>query len=186
MKDIYIATSNPRKAVESGLILEEYGFKLKIAKVNLSESLTVDVDEIIKKKIIDAFSIIKRPVFVEHGGLYIDALDGLPGGLSKPIVFILKNKLCDIIPVSESRNAEASLQIAYCDGMKIHYFQSSIKGKISLKPKGSREYYYDEIFIPDCSDKTFAEMSLEEKNNISHVKAVYGAFGQFLKDKYTP
>jgi XTP/dITP diphosphohydrolase len=175
-----MVTSNYEKGVESAMILSRFGLNLVVINEAISEALSVDVDEIIKKKAVSAFQIVGRPVFVEHGGLYIDALEGLPGGLSKPIVHILKEKICKLIPSDESRNAMARLCIAYCDGRKIHTFDGRIKGKIALEPKGQRDYYYDSIFIPDGCNQTFAEMTREEKNRISHVREAYSLFGEFL------
>src|ERR1043165_3340180 len=133
MTNIYMVTSNYEKGVESAMILSRFGLNLVVINEAISEALSVDVDEIIKKKAVSAFQIVGRPVFVEHGGLYIDALEGLPGGLSKPIVHILKEKICKLIPSDESRNAMARLCIAYCDGRKIHTFDGRIKGKIALE-----------------------------------------------------
>ena len=48
------------------------------------------------------------------------------------------------------------------------YFDGIISGKISIKPLGALGFHYDPIFIPDGSNKTFAEMSAAEKNKISH------------------
>ena len=59
-------------------------------------------------------------------------------------------------------------------------FEGKINGKISIKPKGSNGFGYDPIFIPQGYEKTFAEMTIKEKNTISHRKIALMKLESFL------
>jgi XTP/dITP diphosphohydrolase len=72
-----------------------------------------------------------------------------------------------------NRNARFITVIALIKDGKEYLFEGEIKGKISFEKKGANGFGYDPLFIPDGMDKTFAELSKEEKNAISHrAKAV--------------
>ena len=69
------------------------------------------------------------------------------------------------------KNTNAFFKTSICLTLKTnHYivFEGVIKGNISLKPKGKNGFGYDPIFIPLGHNKTFAEMTMEEKNSFSH------------------
>jgi XTP/dITP diphosphohydrolase len=69
----------------------------------------------------------------------------------------------------ENRNACFKTVLAYIDNLgEEHYFEGKIEGKITKEKRGDEGFGYDPIFIPKGYDKTFAELSLEEKGKISH------------------
>ncbi|SVB38387.1 uncharacterized protein METZ01_LOCUS191241 [marine metagenome] len=73
--------------------------------------------------------------------------------------------------VKDTNNFNAFFQTSICLSLntKQHiFFNGIVKGKISHEIKGLNGFGYDPIFIPDCDKRTLAEMSLEEKNAISH------------------
>ena len=55
-----------------------------------------------------------------------------------------------------------------------------MQGQIAKAPRGSRDYYYDSIFIPSGHTKTYAEMTIAEKTAISHVRIAYEKFAEYL------
>ncbi len=183
MRTVFLATGNPEKSIEGGLILAEFGIRIEVVRVELKEVLSLDESLVIREKVKSAFSQVLEPVYVDHGGLYIKYLNDLPGALSKPIVDALKTDLCKIIPPGADRSACASLSLGYCDGRRIHVFSDDIQGAISKEPRGARDYYYDQIFIPNGQSKTYAEMTIEEKNKMSHLRGVYRQFGRFLSNE---
>jgi XTP/dITP diphosphohydrolase len=63
---------------------------------------------------------------------------------------------------------------------KQYFFEGICKGTIGFEPKGDKGFGYDPIFIPQGSDKTFAEMSMEEKNQYSHRKKAMDKLVTFL------
>src|SRR5215208_3780506 len=76
-------SSNPNKVTEANAILSGAGFDLIAVEKKLDEIQSDNVELLVRDKCIKAFRLIGRPVFVEHTGLYIEALNGFPGGLTQ-------------------------------------------------------------------------------------------------------
>jgi non-canonical purine NTP pyrophosphatase (RdgB/HAM1 family) len=88
----------------------------------------------------------------------------LPGALIK---FFVKNisleKICSLI--KENRKAKTITCIVFFDGEKEIIAKGETKGSIALKPRGNNGFGWDPIFIPEGIDKTFAELTSEEKQS---------------------
>ena len=81
--EIRFATKNPHKAREVQAILGDIGVSIVHAPIKIHEIQTEDIQDIVRDKLLKAFNQIGRPVFIEHTGLYIDSLQGFPGGLTQ-------------------------------------------------------------------------------------------------------
>ena len=80
------------------------------------------------------------------------------------------------------RRALFSTVIAFIDeSHNEHIFRGEVKGKISWEPRGSNGFGYDPVFIPEDGTKTFAEMTDEEKNTISHRGRALRTFVKYLR-----
>ena len=112
--------------------------------------------------------------FADDTGLEVFALDGEPGVYSaryagperdsqKNMALLLEN-----LQGKDSRAARFRTVITLIKEGKTHQFEGIVKGKIKENYQGNEGFGYDPIFIPEGYDKTFAEMSMEEKNKISH------------------
>jgi XTP/dITP diphosphohydrolase len=131
-----------------------------------------------------AFSKIGRELFVEHTGLKLKALNGLPGGLTQVFWDSLKaDKTSELFGSDEENTVEAVTDLCYIDGKQFHEFRGVISGRISKQPRGSRDFQWDCVFIPDKQDQTFAEMGSEEKNKISMRRKALDAFAEFLRQR---
>lgn len=126
--------------------------------------------------------------FGDDSGLEIDALDGEPGvysarysgsrDMEKNIDLVL-DKLKD----KSDRNARFKTVISlYLNGEQ-YFFEGTVEGRIIDTRTGTEGFGYDPIFISNGYDKTFAEMSLEEKNKISHRSKAVAALVAFLKEQ---
>lgn len=84
----------------------------------------------------------------------------------------------------DERSARFKCAIAYIDenGEK-HIFEGTCEGKISTEIRGNTDFCYDYIFMYKNQDKTFAEISLEEKNKVSHRKVAVDKLVKFLNEK---
>jgi len=175
--EIYFVTSNKNKLKEFEEIL---GFKLKNISLDLKEIQSIDAKEVVIYKAKEAFKIIKKPVIVEDSALYFEAWNGLPGALIKLFESKIGYKtLCKIL--GKNRKAKAQTVIGYFDGRNYKNFIGEIEGKISFKPKGKNGFGWDVIFIPKGHQKTFAQMSQKEKNEISMRKIALERFKEFCK-----
>ena len=121
------------------------------------------------------YNQFKIPCFSDDSGICINALKGRPGVKSKRYFSNFKNKkelFNHIISNAKHfQNFDAYFITTICLTLKKgHYifFEGKICGKISNRPKGVNGFGYDPIFIPKYEKKTFAEMSIYKKNQLSH------------------
>jgi non-canonical purine NTP pyrophosphatase (RdgB/HAM1 family) len=105
-------------------------------------------------------------LIVEDTSLYIEDLKSLPGPLIKWFLKTLGEEgIFNLL--KDNYKAEAKTIIGYAKNKDdIYFFEGSIKGSI-VSPRGSNGFGWDKIFQPDGYDKTFAEMTKEEKSEIS-------------------
>lgn len=112
--------------------------------------------------------------FADDSGLEVDALNGEPGVISARYAGEHKNhaknmeKLLQNLPVDADHSAQFRTVITLVVDGNYKQFEGIIRGKIIREPRGSGGFGYDPIFIPEGYDRTFAEMTIEEKNPISH------------------
>ncbi|MGX1751762.1 non-canonical purine NTP diphosphatase [Sphingobacterium sp. NPDC055346] len=126
--------------------------------------------------------------FGDDSGLEIDALNGEPGvysarysgsrDMEKNIDLVLE-KLQD----QENRRARFKTVISLFLNGEQHFFEGTVEGRIIASRTGTEGFGYDPIFIPEGYDQTFAEMSLEEKNKISHRSQAVAKLVVFLNSK---
>ncbi len=124
--------------------------------------------------------------FAEDTGLEVEALNGAPGVYSARYAGDHKNHSDNINLLLKNlngitnRKARFRTVIALILNGKEYLFEGIINGNIAKKPTGSMGFGYDPVFIADGYDKTFAEISIEEKNNISHRARAFQALKTFL------
>ena len=175
--DIIIATNNAHKVEEFKRILTPLGFNVfslkdKNIKIDVEENgTTFEENAIIKAKAI--YDIVKLPVIADDSGLCVDALNGEPGIFSaryggKDLDQHSKNSLIlKRLEGVENRSARFVCAIAYIDLKgKIHTFVANCEGSIGYEEKGKNGFGYDPLFM--VGDKSFSEVSSEEKDLLSH------------------
>lgn len=176
---LYFITGNKNKFQEARLIIPE----LEQLDVDLPEIQEVDPQVIIEAKLKEASSHQNGQLIVEDTGLYINCLDGLPGPLIKWFhKTIGYPKLAELVMKYPNHQAEAKAVIGYFDQTNIKFFEGKISGQIVL-PRGETNFGWDIIFEPNGFDKTFAQMSIEEKNQISMRRQAFENLKDFLTTK---
>ena len=180
--DIYIVSKNPHKQTElRGYLNTIHNVCIKEYTQEINEIQTVDVDVLIQDKLKKAFNFVKSPVIVEHTGLFLDELDGFPGGLTQPFWDKLKkDKFCSYF---KGTSLKAKTIIGFCDGKRNHFFEGEVKGKVSDEPRGDDSFQWDCVFVPDGYDKTFAELG-DKKLEISMRKIAFDKFKEYLRSNY--
>ena len=181
--ELFFVSSNTHKFREAERILSNLGLEISLFKTTLEEIQSNSLSEIAKRKALDAYSKVQKPVIIEDDGLFIDSLDGFPGPYSSYAYDTIGNKgIIRLLENSESRNAKFVAIIAYCNGVDdVQLFESSIPGKISLSiEKGG--WGYDPIFIPDGESKTYANVS--DKDKFSHRSASLKKFSDWFMHKH--
>lgn len=179
-KIVFFATDNINKFNEARKILAEYKVAVGMLRVKTPEIQNEDLEKIAQRSASDAFARCKLPIIVEDAGLFIEKLNGFPGPYSAYVYKTIGNNgLLKLLEKERKRKAEFKSIIAYRDNnseIPIS-FEGSVNGEITLKEqKKNRKsgFGFDPIFKPEYSNKTFAEMNIEEKNNFSHrAKAIH-------------
>ena len=176
---VFFATGNLHKFNEARSILTGLDIAVGMLKVKDVEIQSDNLVEIAKLSAQDAFKRCRLPVIVEDAGLFIDALRGFPGPYAAHAYRTIGNKgLLKLMENMEDRKAIFRSAIAYCgsEAEESVVFKGDAEGEITVDERrgsGKSGFGFDPIFRPYGSEKTFAEMTLEEKNGFSHrAKAV--------------
>lgn len=174
-------SGNEHKIREVRRILEPVGVDVVSLSRKIEELQTQDVNALVRDKLIKAFRQIGRPLFVEHTGLYLTGLNGLPAGLTQIFWDQLKVKgFADLVAALADDKVVAKSVIGYCDGRQMHLFEGVIKGRVPRAPAGPQDFQWDCVFIPDGHTKTFAEMGAG-KDEISMRRLALDKFADHLK-----
>lgn len=171
-------SSNERKILEYREILKPLQFtSLQIA---VREIFADDPRVVVRQKLLQAYELKRAPLFVDHTGLYINALDGMPGPFSQLFWDRLgPDGILKLMACRDDRRALARTTLGYCDGRLIHIFEGELKGTIAMEPRGCAGSWVC-LFIPEGFDITMGEMTLEQKNGISHRRLAADRFKAHL------
>lgn len=168
MNKLYFVTHNSKKIEEFSQLFIDSGIELVELGYEICELQTEDMDVIIKDKTLKAFDYLRHPVLVDHSGLSLDALGGLPRGLTQLFWDKLQGRICNITHALGNSKANALTSLGYCDGKMIHTIHRQLNGTIAENYRhGYRNFQWDNIFIPDGHDRVFSEMDIDEKNLFS-------------------
>ena len=179
MREIVLSTDNINKLREIREILEDLDIKIygKSDIEGLNFEVIEDGDTLYDNALKKASAMAERvdfAVLADDTGLFVKALNGEPGVHSARYASEHddkknREKLLNNLKDKEDRSAYFKTEIILIDEDKnIIPIEGVCPGKISLEERGDNGFGYDSIFIPEGFDKTFAEMSHEEKNQISH------------------
>lgn len=179
MRKIVLSTDNKNKLREIREILEDLDVKIygKSDIDGMDFEVIEDGDTLYDNALKKASAMAERvdyAVLADDTGLFVTTLNGEPGVHSARYASEHddkknREKLLNNLKDKDDRSAYFKTEIILIDEEKnIIPIEGVCPGKISLEEKGENGFGYDSIFIPDGYDKTFAEMSHEEKNEISH------------------
>lgn len=179
---IRFLSKNVHKISEAKSILGPSNIEVIPIAVPIEELQSADLKTIVRDKVLRAFGKVGHRLFVEQTCLYLDALNGFPGGLTQPFWDSLEaDRFCELFGRSEKRGLIAKTWIGYCDSRRIHYFQGEIRGTVASQPRGDRAFQWDCVFVPDGHEQTFAEMG-GQKNEISMRRIALNALAKHLKE----
>jgi XTP/dITP diphosphohydrolase len=186
MMKVYLVTSNRAKAAEIISALAEAGITAEIAPIKKLEVQSDSLEEIARVAA-ESLPPSNAPLVVEDAGLFITALKGFPGPYSH---YVYKTLGCRGIlklleGVEERRACFKSAVAVKMPGGEVEVFTGETWGVITREERGDKGFGFDPIFQPEGSAKTFAEMSLEEKNLWSHRGKAVRRLAQWLLEKYS-
>jgi len=184
MTELYFATSNANKFDEVRKILSDYGVRVEMTKLELTEIQSDDLARIASEKARNAYASLRENVIVEDDGLFIDSLKGFPGPYSAFVYKTIGNEgILKLMEGITDRMATFKSIIAYCDSdLMPLMFVGEVKGTISETRRG-RSWGYDPIFVPkDSGGLTYAELA-SRKNELSHRKLALEQFAKWYAEK---
>jgi len=189
-KQLIFATGNAHKLEEVKAALDN-GFEIiSLKELGINDEIpetgnTLEANALQKANFV--YNRFGKDCFSDDTGLEVEALGGEPGVYSARYAginasfdnnmdLLLKN-----LAGKENRYARFRTVFALIFDGKEYLFEGEIKGSITIEKRGGAGFGYDPIFIPEGFDKVFAEMSLQEKNAISHRARVLDKMKDFLK-----
>lgn len=186
--ELIFATHNDHKVKEVAQMLPSYLTMKSLTDINFHDEIdetgkTFEENALLKAKII--FDKTNKNIFADDSGLVIDALDGAPGVYSARYAGTGKdadNVTKALKELEGKTNRKAYFISIFClilNG-KEYFFEGKVNGTISTEILGEDGFGYDPIFIPDGYSKSFAQMTAEEKNNISHRGLAVKKLSDFL------
>ena len=188
---LVFATHNAHKASEIRALLPTGTQLLTLDDANILEDIPETGTTLVENALLKAryiYNTYKLNCFADDTGLEVDALNAEPGVYSaryagKPSnsennISLLLHNMLD----KENRKAHFKTVIALIIEGREHLFEGMVEGQILYARKGSGGFGYDPIFLPDGYDISFAEMSLDAKNAISHRGRALKQMMQFLQE----
>jgi len=190
--DIVFATHNNNKLKEVKQILSSGYTILSLNDINCFEEIienanTIEGNALLKAK--HVFENYGKACFADDTGLFVNALNGEPGVYSARYAGDAKDaqanmdKLLKNLSSHKDRSAYFKTVIAFKTNETEKLFTGICKGTIIESPKGDNGFGYDPVFVPEGHTETFAELSAEIKNNISHRGLAIKAFTDYLNSK---
>lgn len=187
---ICFATNNSNKIKEVAQLLGEDFQLLGLKDIGCNEELKEDQSTLegnAQQKAEYVFDHYKIECFADDTGLEVGALNNEPGVFSAryagPQRSDKDNMALLLDRLSSSNNRAARFRTVICAFIndKKYFFEGIVEGEIAKEHSGDKGFGYDPIFIPNGYSKTFAQMSLEEKNKISHRSIAIKKLVDFLK-----
>lgn len=189
---IIFASSNKNKIKEISAILSDQFEIVGLSDVGITEEIpengkTIKENSFLKAQYVHD-RIKKLSVFADDSGLEVDALNGEPGVYSARYAGVPKSdeannkKLLKELEKKTKRNARFVTVITLILNGEVHYFEGIIKGTITYEGRGKNGFGYDPLFVPRGYRSTFAELSSDEKNKISHRAIAVKKLAEFLKN----
>lgn len=185
---LLLATNNPDKCRELAAALGDVpGLRIltlkdldQVPPEPVEDGETLEANAWIKaKEIHDATGL---PVIADDTGLEVTALGGAPGVRSARYAGENASyednwrKLLADLEGKEDRSARFRTVICYVDAYRALFSEGEVAGEITTEPEGDKGFGYDPVFRPTVFPTTFAQMSPEEKNSISHRSRAVTAF----------
>lgn len=164
MTQITLVTGNSHKRAELQQVLPA-SLQITSKKLDLDEIQSLDIHEIVRHKLRQAYGQVQGPVIIEDVSAELEKLNGLPG----PFVKFFNQRLGkgSLYKLAGEGRVKIICSMGYYDGKDEHIFDGVIKGRI-VAPREGEGFGFDFEFIPDGYDKTMSELGLEIKNTISH------------------
>lgn len=189
-RKLVFATNNAHKLEEVRAILGD-GYSVSgLKEIGCDEDIPETADTLDGNAELKARFVKEKygyDCFADDTGLEVEVLDGAPGVYSARYAgpghdseanmeLLLKN-----MQGKENRRARFRTVICLIEGDSLRKFEGIVNGKIIDERRGDNGFGYDPVFVPDGFDRTFAELTAEEKNGVSHRGRATSLLSEYLK-----
>ena len=190
MNKLVFATNNAHKLAEVKAILEPQFKIVSLNDLKCKDNIPETADSLEGNALLKATYIHNKfgfDCFADDTGLEVEELGGEPGVYSARYAGEdnnSENNMCKVLSLlgnKTNRKACFRTVIALILGSKTYYFEGKIEGDITQSPQGKSGFGYDPIFIPGGYEVSFAQLSAEEKNQISHRALAVKKLADYLK-----
>ena len=191
MMKIVFATNNAHKLDEVRQVVGDKFALVSLRECGIVEDIPENEPTLEGNALAKARYIYERTgadCFADDTGLEVDALDGEPGVRSARYATdghddeANKRLLLERLKGVENRAAQFRTAVALIMGGKEYLFEGIVRGRIATEQHGEGGFGYDPLFVPEGYDRTFAQMSAEEKNAISHRGRAVRKLAEFLQN----
>ena len=183
MIKLSVVTTNDGKFREFSSALLSPGIQLERMNISYPEVQSDRLEDVVSFGIDWLSGRLSCSFVIDDSGIFIDHLHGFPGVFS---AYALKslglNGIMKLMADATSRGAQFKTVLGLYHEGKRTLFEGVCKGSISTTIRGKGGFGYDPLFIPEGRSKTFAEMSMEEKNAISHRGRALGELRSSLEN----
>jgi XTP/dITP diphosphohydrolase len=184
---IQFITTNAGKFAEVSEKLAEKNVKLVHLDRSYPEIQTDRLEKVLKYAVTVLDDEVRGGYLIDDSGLFIEALGGFPGVYSAYVQKKLGNKgILKIMAGETYRAAFFETTLLLRQGDEHEVFHGECRGTIADAERGRGGFGYDPIFVPEGESRTFAEMSLKEKNAISHRARATDALLAYLTSAKEP
>lgn len=186
---IVFATNNAHKLDEVRQVVGDKFALVSLRECGIVEDIPENEPTLEGNALAKARYIYERTgadCFADDTGLEVDALGGEPGVRSARYATdghddeANKRLLLERLQGVENRAAQFRTAVALIMGGKEYLFEGIVRGRIATEQHGEGGFGYDPLFVPEGYDRTFAQMSAEEKNAISHRGRAVRKLAEFL------
>lgn len=167
--EVHIVTTNNDKYDEISTVLNRYGIQTIHENAELDE-IEDNMEDIVKSKAEQAFSIVGKPIVVDDTGMFFEAYDNYPGHQSKRLYQEIG--LEGLLEKLKDKNKKAHFKSLICfkDEKETRIFEGKLTGSITelIDNDSRKQFPYDSVFIPDEYSITLSKIPWEDRTKVSH------------------
>ncbi|SBS92584.1 Ham1-like protein, putative [Plasmodium ovale curtisi] len=191
MTEVFLITGNKNKQLEFEKLMSNE-LKVQYVDIDLTEIQSDDIVQISENKAKSAYNMLikknvctdgKMLVITDDTGLYLNCLNLFPGPYIKWMQKSLgSHGIANIVSRLQDDGCHAICVYSVYDGVNVRSFKGITQGRIAV-PRGPDNFGWDNIFSPEDCQKTFSEMSFEEKQSFSPRYKAFVQLKDFLREE---
>ncbi|HEV8594615.1 MAG TPA: XTP/dITP diphosphatase [Thermoplasmata archaeon] len=177
-------TTNAGKYREVAALLAGHGIEVEHFELLLPEVQADTMEDVVAYSMKVLAEEAEFDFLVDDSGFFVDALKGFPGVYSSYVFRTIGLAgILSLLEVVDKRQARFQTVMGLRIDGETQMFRGECRGTVTREPRGTGGFGFDPIFVPDGHERTFAEMTVEEKNAMSHRGSAAKQLADFLKGR---